>query len=120
MLQAFIIVLREVLEAALVIGIVLAASRGVPQRGLWVSAGVAAGILGSMVVAAFAEAIAMALEGVGQEIFNAGVLLVTYCFGQVAQAYGYRVVFLLVAGLTSTGCLVLWSQMRRSLLARSS
>ena len=75
MLQAFIIVLREVLEAALVIGIVLAASRGVPQRGLWVSAGVGAGILGSMVVAAFAEGIAMALEGVGQEIFNAGVLL---------------------------------------------
>ena len=76
MLQAFIIVLREVLEAALIIGIVLAASRGVPRRGLWVSAGVGTGILGSMVVAAFAEGIAMALEGVGQEVFNAGVLLV--------------------------------------------
>jgi high-affinity iron transporter len=75
MLQAFIIVLREVLEAALVIGIVLAASRGVPRRGLWVMAGIGAGILGSIVVAAFAEGIAMALEGVGQEIFNAGVLL---------------------------------------------
>jgi high-affinity iron transporter len=75
MLQAFIIVLREVLEAALIIGIVLAASRGVPQRGLWVTAGVGVGVLGSIVVAGFAEAIAMALEGVGQEIFNAGVLL---------------------------------------------
>ncbi|HJS22193.1 MAG TPA: FTR1 family protein [Steroidobacteraceae bacterium] len=75
MLQAFIIVLREVLEASLIIGIVLAASRGVPRRGLWVLAGVAAGVVGSMVVAAFAEGIAMALEGVGQEIFNAGVLL---------------------------------------------
>ena len=75
MLQALIIVLREVLEAALIIGIVMAASRGVPKRGLWVLAGVAAGVLGSIVVAGFAEAIAMALEGVGQEIFNAGVLL---------------------------------------------
>jgi high-affinity iron transporter len=75
MLQALIIVLREVLEAALIIGIVMAASRGVPRRGLWVLAGVGAGVLGSIVVAGFAEAIAMALEGVGQEIFNAGVLL---------------------------------------------
>jgi high-affinity iron transporter len=75
MLQAFIIVLREVLEAALIIGIVLAASKGVPRRGLWVVAGIGAGVLGSVVVAAFAEGIAMALEGLGQEIFNAGVLL---------------------------------------------
>ena len=58
MLQAFIIVLREVLEAALIIGIVMAASRGVPQRGQWVLAGVGAGLLGSIVVAGFAEAIA--------------------------------------------------------------
>ncbi len=75
MLQAFIIVLREVLEAALIIGIVMAAARGVSRRGLWVLAGVGAGIAGSVLVAGFAEAIAMALEGVGQEIFNAGVLL---------------------------------------------
>lgn len=75
MLQALIIVLREVLEAALIIGIVMAASRGVPQRGLWVLAGAGAGIAGSVVVAGFAEAIAMAFEGIGQEIFNAGVLL---------------------------------------------
>lgn len=75
MLQALIIVLREVLEAALIVGIVLAASRAVPRRGLWVLAGISAGIGGSLVVAGFAEAIAMALSGVGQEVFNAGVLL---------------------------------------------
>ncbi len=75
MLQSLIIVLREVLEAALIIGIVMAASRGVSRRGLWVLAGIGAGIAGSLLVAGFAEAIAMALEGVGQEIFNAGVLL---------------------------------------------
>jgi MFS family permease len=52
--------------------------------------------------------------------FNGGVLLVTYCFGQVAQAYGYRIVFLLVAALTLSGCLVLRSQMRKPLLVRPS
>jgi high-affinity iron transporter len=75
MFAAFFVVLREVLEAALIVGIVLAAARGVPRRGLWVTAGIAAGAVGSLIVAAFAEAIAMALEGIGQEIFNASVLL---------------------------------------------
>lgn len=75
MLSALIIVLREVLEAALIIGIVMAASRGVTNRGLWVLAGVGAGIAGSLLVAGFAEAIAMAVSGMGQELFNAGVLL---------------------------------------------
>jgi FTR1 family protein len=73
---AAIIVLREVFEAALIIGIVLAGTRGVARRGLWVAAGVAAGLVGAMVVAGFAERIAAALEGVGQELFNASVLLV--------------------------------------------
>jgi FTR1 family protein len=72
---AMIIVLREVFEAALIIGIVLAGTRGVARRGQWVVAGVAAGLLGAVIVAAFADRIAGALEGVGQEIFNAGVLL---------------------------------------------
>lgn len=75
MLSALIIVLREVLEAALIIGIVMAASRGVAHRGRWVLAGIGAGIVGSLVVAGFAEAIAMAVSGMGQELFNAGVLL---------------------------------------------
>jgi MFS family permease len=52
--------------------------------------------------------------------FNGGVLIVTYCFGQVAQVYGYRVVFLLVAGLTCSGVLMLWGQRRKSLLTRPS
>lgn len=75
MVAALFIVLREVLEAALIVGIVLAAARGVPRRGAWIAAGIAAGVVGSLIVAGFAEAIAMALEGVGQEIFNASVLL---------------------------------------------
>lgn len=74
MLATAIIVFREVLEAALVIGIVLAASRGVPRRGGWVAGGVAAGVLGAALVAAFADAISAAVNGIGQELFDAAIL----------------------------------------------
>src|SRR5580704_9795874 len=74
MLPTAIIVFREVLEAALIVGIVMAASRGALGRGLWVSGGVAAGVLGACGVAAFAATIAAAAEGMGQELFDAGIL----------------------------------------------
>ena len=50
MLATAIIVFREVLEASLVVGIVLAASRGVPRRGVWVTSGITAGVLGAAIV----------------------------------------------------------------------
>jgi len=74
MLATAIIVFREVLEAALVVGIVLAASRGVARRGLWVGGGIAGGVLGACIVAAFAETIAVAVAGIGQELLNATIL----------------------------------------------
>src|SRR5215475_8857976 len=74
MFGALIIVFREVIEAGLIIGIVLAATRGVSGRGHWVLTGVVAGTLGAGIVALFAEAIANAFEGSGQELFNASVL----------------------------------------------
>jgi high-affinity iron transporter len=74
MLGALIIVFREVLEAGLIIGIVLAATQGVAGRGRWIVTGIGAGIVGAGVVAAFAGVISQAFEGAGQELFNAGVL----------------------------------------------
>jgi high-affinity iron transporter len=74
MLGALIIVFREVIEAGLIVGIVMAATRGVPRRGLWIAAGVAAGVAGAGLLALFAEQVANAMAGVGQEIFNASVL----------------------------------------------
>jgi high-affinity iron transporter len=74
MLATAVIVLREVLEAALVVSIVLAATRGVSRRGLWIGYGVAAGTLGAIVVAGFADVLSAAASGLGQEIFNAAVL----------------------------------------------
>src|ERR1700761_3611357 len=75
MLATLIIVFREVLEAGLIVGIVLAATRWVPRRGLWVSAGCGCGVIGAVIVAGFATEIANAVQGVGQELFNASILL---------------------------------------------
>lgn len=75
MLAALIIVFREVLEAGLIIGVVLAASRGVHGRNGAVSLGVLSGIAGSIVVAMFASRISDAFDGRGQEIFVAAILL---------------------------------------------
>ena len=75
MLGTGLLVFREVLEAALIVSIVCAATRGVPHRGRWVSFGIAAGVLGAILVAFFADAISQAVSGMGQELFNASVLL---------------------------------------------
>lgn len=74
MLATAIIVFREVLEAALIVGIVLAASQGIARRGLWVGGGIAAGAASAAVVAAGADAITAAMAGFGQEVLNAAIL----------------------------------------------
>ncbi len=75
MISALIIVFREVIEAGLIVGIVLAATTGVPGRGRAVSIGVLAGVLGACLVAGFAGELANLFQGSGQEFFNAGILL---------------------------------------------
>ena len=75
MLATLLIVFREVIEAGLIVGIVMAATKGVPGRGLWVSAGVAGGVLGACIVAAFAGGLAALFQGSGQEVFNAAILI---------------------------------------------
>jgi high-affinity iron transporter len=74
MLASLIIVFREVFEAGLIIGIVLAVTRTVAGRGWWISAGVTAGLLGACLVAVFAGQLSDAFAGAGQELFNAAIL----------------------------------------------
>ena len=76
MLASLVIVFREVIEAGLIVGIVLAATRSVPRRGWWVAGGVLAGTLGACLVAAFAGELGALFNGSGQELFNAAILLV--------------------------------------------
>lgn len=74
MLGAAVIVFRESLEAALLIGIIAAAARALPGRNRWIVAGVAAGVAGALLVAAFTGTISEWADGVGQELLNATVL----------------------------------------------
>jgi len=74
MFATAIIVFREVLEAALIIGILAAATRTVPNSKRWLVAGVLAGLVGAGVVATFTDVIGSLASGIGQEIFNATVL----------------------------------------------
>ena len=74
MIAALIIVFREVFEAGLIIGIVLAVTRAVAHRNRWIFGGVLAGVLAACVVAAFAGALSNLFAGMGQELFNAAIL----------------------------------------------
>jgi high-affinity iron transporter len=76
MLSALLIVFREVIEAGLIVGIVLAATKGVPRRSGFVTLGVIGGVLGACLVAAFAGELASLFQGNGQELFNATILLI--------------------------------------------
>jgi high-affinity iron transporter len=73
-LAALLIVFREVFEAGLIVGIVMAVIAGVPGRGLWITGGVVAGVLGACLVALFTGALSNLFGGSGQEVFNAGIL----------------------------------------------
>lgn len=80
MFQTATIVFREFLEIALVLTIVLAATRGLPGRLFLSGAGLALGILGAAMVALFIERISGAIDGVGQEVFNAAIMFTAVGF----------------------------------------
>jgi high-affinity iron transporter len=75
MFVSLIIVFREVMEAGLIVGIVLAATEGVAGRGRWIAGGIAAGAAGATLVALFAAALFNAFQGAGQEVFTAAILI---------------------------------------------
>ena len=75
MLSALLIVFREAIEAGLIVGIVLAATAGVPRRASFVALGVLGGVVGACLVAIFAGELASLFQGSGQELFNAAILL---------------------------------------------
>lgn len=76
MSAAAIIFFREILEIAVILTVILAATRGVKGRGKWIGLGIVGGLIGSVIVAYFTDAIADMMDGMGQEVFNAAVLFV--------------------------------------------
>jgi len=75
-IAALIIVFREVFEAGLIIGIVLAVTRTVRHRNQWIGGGVLVGVLAACLVAVFAGALSNLFAGMGQELFNALILAI--------------------------------------------
>ena len=76
MFATAIIVFRETLEAALFVGIMAAATRGLAGRSRRLTAGVLAGSAGALALAAGAGHISALANGVGQDLVNAGILIV--------------------------------------------
>ncbi len=75
MLGIALLVFREVLEAALIVTVVAAATRGVPRRGVFIGGGIAVGVVGAIIVALLMGFIEGSIGGAGQEVFEAVVLL---------------------------------------------
>jgi len=76
MFATALIVFRETLEAAIFVGIIAAATRGLAGRTAWLSGGVLAGALGAIGLAAGAERIGSLADGIGQDLVNVGILSV--------------------------------------------
>ncbi len=79
MLPSLLIVFREVFEAGLIVGIVMAVTGGVARRGRWIAGGVVAGVLGACVLALFTGGLSQLFGGSGQELFNACILSFAVC-----------------------------------------
>ncbi|MCA9398861.1 MAG: FTR1 family protein [Candidatus Omnitrophica bacterium] len=76
MFSIAVVIFREIFEIALIVGILMAATRGLAKRGKWVLVGVLGGVAGSVLIAFFADRISQAAEGMGQEMLNASILLI--------------------------------------------
>jgi high-affinity iron transporter len=74
MFATALIVFRESLEAALFVGIIAAATRGLPGRARWLAGGVGAGVLGALALAFAAGHISEWVDGLGQDLVNIGIL----------------------------------------------
>jgi high-affinity iron transporter len=79
MFGAGLIVFRETLEAALFVGIVAASTRGVIDRSRWLSLGVAAGVMGSILMASAMGQISSWADGIGQDIVTICILIISLC-----------------------------------------
>lgn len=77
MVDAVLLVLREVLEASLIICLLLSLSRKLAFPRAWIFAALAGGFLGSWLLAHYAYAIADSWDGMGQEFLNSLLYLLT-------------------------------------------
>lgn len=75
MIGTIIVIFREVLEISIIISVMVAATNGLTGRGKWIFSGIVSGFIGSALIALFAGAISDMAQGLGQELFNALILI---------------------------------------------
>jgi len=92
MIAVLVIVFREVLEVGLIVGIVLAATRGVAGRGWWIGAGIAIGVAGAVVMAGLADRVGDMFTSAGRQVLDAAILALAVAM------LGWTVVWLSVHG----------------------
>lgn len=78
LLSSVIIVLREVLEAALMVSVLLVLTRLLRVRSAWLAKALLFGLVGAAVYGYQLERISDLFDGVGQEVVNAGLQLIVF------------------------------------------
>ena len=78
LVNSVIIILREVLEAALIISVLLAISQQLKVSRQWIFFALLIGFAAASIYATYIEVVSMAMEGVGQEVVNASLHLLIY------------------------------------------
>lgn len=78
LLNAVVIVLREVLEAALIISVFLALSQILNRSLKWMLLAIALGLVSGFIYAGSISTVSMAFGGIGQEIVNATINILIF------------------------------------------
>jgi len=76
MISSLVIVFREMLEMALIVGVLMAATRGIAGSRRWIGLGVLGGLLGAGLFAVFMEQVESSFNGDGEFLFNAAILMI--------------------------------------------
>ncbi|WP_375358521.1 FTR1 family protein [Candidatus Tisiphia endosymbiont of Neophilaenus lineatus] len=77
MFKIALVVFREFLEIALLLGVILAVTKQLEKSRIYIIAGVMLGTVSAALFAFFTRSITVAFSGLGDEIFNSGVILLT-------------------------------------------
>lgn len=77
MFKIAVIIFRECLEIALLLGVIVAVTKPIKNSRNFIIAGVLGGVTASSIFAFFAKSLTQQLDGFGDEIFDASVILIT-------------------------------------------
>lgn len=90
LLSSVILILREVLEAALLVSLLMALSRRAALGMAWVPVAMLAGLFGAAIYGFNTDHVSALLDGVGQEVTNALLQIGIYALLGVLAAVGLR------------------------------